>query len=370
MECTDNRRRLSTTLPPSPPLLRSRSTTPATATLPVNNNHFCSPNSCHRVNNYRPKSASKSRPTKNDENIMIPSMTFLSTSQKIKPQENARDNINDQAGFAKFLQRRSTSSRATSGAAKGAKSVTNSPSAWAFRGGSPARPESPGFGGKIRVKGGGVGGVLKYFKQGKVSPPLEEEFHRFRVLHNRLLQWRFVNARGEAAMASLKRIAEAKLFSIWVRIFKMRKTIVEKKIQMQRLKLEIKSYQIINPQMSLLNEWSRLERKNQESVSRLARKLLGLSVRLPLVQGAKADVVCLYEVLTTAMGVMDSIEAMIAKFISKQIETTLYLLTELRSMLEQEDEYLEELEMAVPLLRALLAKEESVQIHLIQAANY
>lgn len=74
--------------------------------------------------------------------------------------------------------------------------------------GSPARPESPGFGGKIRVKGGGVGGVLKYFKQGKVSPPLEEEFHRFRVLHNRLLQWRFVNARGEAAMASLKRIAE------------------------------------------------------------------------------------------------------------------------------------------------------------------
>ncbi|KAG6715796.1 hypothetical protein I3842_04G013800 [Carya illinoinensis] len=150
----------------------------------------------------------------------------------------------------------------------------------------------------------------------------------------------------------------------------MRKTIVEKKIQMQRLKLEIKSYQIINPQMFLLNEWSRLERKNQESVSRLARKLLGLSVRLPLVQGAKADVVCLYEVLTTAMGVMDSIEAMIAKFISKQIETTLYLLTELRSMLEQEDEYLEELEMAVPLLRALLAKEESVQIHLIQAANY
>ncbi|KAG6715795.1 hypothetical protein I3842_04G013800 [Carya illinoinensis] len=149
----------------------------------------------------------------------------------------------------------------------------------------------------------------------------------------------------------------------------MRKTIVEKKIQMQRLKLEIKSYQIINPQMFLLNEWSRLERKNQESVSRLARKLLGLSVRLPLVQGAKADVVCLYEVLTTAMGVMDSIEAMIAKFISK-IETTLYLLTELRSMLEQEDEYLEELEMAVPLLRALLAKEESVQIHLIQAANY
>lgn len=80
---------------------------------------------------------------------------------------------------------------------------------------------------------------------------------------------------------------QAKLLSIWIRIFKMWKTIVEKKIQMQRLKLEIKLYQIINPQMFLLDEWSRLERRNQESVSRLARKLLGLSVRLPLVEGAK-----------------------------------------------------------------------------------
>ncbi|KAF5457102.1 hypothetical protein F2P56_021233 [Juglans regia] len=225
MAYTHTRRRLSTTLPPSPSLLRSRSTTPATATvLPVNNNHFCSPNSGHRVTNHRPKPASKSRPTKNDENIMIPSMTFLSTSQKIKAQENARDN-NNQAGFAKFLQSHSSSTSRATGAAKGAKSVTNSPSAWALSPGRslgcrvgpespgqnlgcPARPGSPGFGGKIRVKGGGVGGVLKYFKQRKVSPPLEEEFHRFRVLHNRLLQWRFVNAIGEAAMAGVKRIAE------------------------------------------------------------------------------------------------------------------------------------------------------------------
>ncbi|XP_041007526.1 QWRF motif-containing protein 7 [Juglans microcarpa x Juglans regia] len=295
MEYTHTRRRLSTTLPPSTPLLRSRSTTPATATLPVNNNnynHFCSPNSCHRFTCY-----------------------WRSKGGKIS------DEFSVCVGFV-------------AGEVSG---VSGGPESPGQNLGCPARPESPGFGGKIRVKGGGVGGVLKYFKQRKVSPPLEEEFHRFRVLHNRLLQWRFVNARGEAAMAGVKRIAEAKLFSIWVRIFKMRKTIVEKKIQMQRLKLEIKSYQIISPQMFLLNEWSRLERRNQESVSRLARKLLGLSVRLPLVQGAK-------------------------------IETTLYLLTELRSMLEQEDEYLEELEIAVPLLRALLAKEESIQIHLIQAA--
>lgn len=67
----------------------------------------------------------------------------------------------------------------------------------------------------------------------------------------------------------------------------MRRAIVAKHIEMQRLRLEIKLYQIVNPHMSLLNEWAKLERRNQESVSRLVRKLLCLSVTIPLVEGAK-----------------------------------------------------------------------------------
>lgn len=70
------------------------------------------------------------------------------------------------------------------------------------------RPESPGSGGKRVKSGGGVSGVLKYFKQKKVSTLQEEEFHRFRVMHNRLLQWRFANARAEASMTGVKRVAE------------------------------------------------------------------------------------------------------------------------------------------------------------------
>lgn len=77
-----------------------------------------------------------------------------------------------------------------------------------LQGGCPALPESAGSGGK-RVKGG-VSGVLKYFKQKKASTPQEDEFHRFRILHNRLLQWRFVNAKAEAAMAGVKRVAQVR----------------------------------------------------------------------------------------------------------------------------------------------------------------
>ena len=68
---------------------------------------------------------------------------------------------------------------------------------------------------------------------------------------------------------------------------KLRKAILEKRIEMQKFKLEIKLHQIINPQILLLNQWAKLEKKNQESVSRVVRKLSGISVRLPLVEGAK-----------------------------------------------------------------------------------
>ena len=67
----------------------------------------------------------------------------------------------------------------------------------------------------------------------------------------------------------------------------MRNSIVEKRLQVQKLKWEIKLYEILNPQILLLNEWTKLERRNQESVGKLVTKLSGISVSLPLIHGAK-----------------------------------------------------------------------------------
>ncbi|KAK7851696.1 qwrf motif-containing protein 7 [Quercus suber] len=317
METTQTRRRLSVSLPPSPlprlPRSRSTSTTTSTTattyTLHQNISNSCTPKSSPRVLPIvtpRSKSTSKSRILFNkSEETIKPSSISNSSTQKKQQQENNNNN-NNKEGLG------STSPRTNIiGATKGARSVTNSPSAWALSPGrtlgSPVmRPESPGSGGK-RVKSGGVSGVLKYFKLKKVSTLQEEEFHRFRC----------------------------KIFSVWIRILKMRKIILEKRIEMQKFILEIKLHQIINPQILLLNQWAKLEKKNQESVSRVA------------------DEESIYQALSTAVGVLDSIEATIAKFFSK-IETVLFILTELRSTFELEDELLEELEMAIVLVSTLL----------------
>ncbi|KAL9670231.1 hypothetical protein QQ045_007782 [Rhodiola kirilowii] len=140
---------------------------------------------------------------------------------------------------------------------------------------------------KTKSSRGGVSGVLKYFKSKKAGPMAEQEYHDFRMLHNRLVQWRFTNAKAEAALASVKVQAENKLFSVWLQILKVRNMIMEKRIWMQKNQHRTKLLDIVNPQMGLLEEWMRIEKRNFEALSKLTRKLCAISVRLPLVYGAK-----------------------------------------------------------------------------------
>ncbi|KAK6155894.1 hypothetical protein DH2020_010142 [Rehmannia glutinosa] len=206
------------------------------------------------------------------------------------------------------------------------RSASTSPSAWALSPGrslpcsSPAPapvPKSPASYDKLMKKetkgggGGGVGGVLKYFRQKKVSPLLEEEYHQFRVMYNRMLQWRFANARAEASMTTVKRVAQKKMLNAWVRISVIRNLIVEKRILIQKLRHEMKLYQILKSEMRLLDEWWRIEPRNVAAVGRVVRKLSAISVCLPLIQNAEADTMSVYDAMSTAMEVMDNIKAMI-----------------------------------------------------------
>ncbi|GFZ15183.1 QWRF motif protein [Actinidia rufa] len=233
-------------------------------------------------------------------------------------------------------------------------------SAWAL---SPGRashvlPKSPSYGKlKMEVGGGsssdrgGVSGVLKYFRQRKGSPE-KEELHRCRVLYNRLVQWRFVNARALANMTKVKVVAERKLFTVWLRITMLRNSILEKRMQAQRLQHEIKLHETINPQISLLKEWAKLETKNSEAVGRVTRKLSAISIRLPLVQEAKGDELAVYNAMKAAVGVMENIEIVATKFLP-QVEMICFLMTELIVMEKQHKECMRELEKWISVVASL-----------------
>ncbi|KAL8552533.1 hypothetical protein ACS0TY_001280 [Phlomoides rotata] len=213
-------------------------------------------------------------------------------AKKKPPEESGGD-----GGLVRFLPR-SASKREQLPTKR--RSGSTSPSAWALSPGrslplrSPAAvaPKYPAsFDEKIIKKEakGGVGGVLKYFRQKKVSPLLEEEYHQYRVMYNRLLQWRFANARGEASMAAVKRVAQEKVLSRWIRISGMRVVVrAEKRCEIQKQKHEMKMYGVLRWEMGLLNEWrSKIEAKNIEAVGRVVRKLSAISHSLPLLPNAQ-----------------------------------------------------------------------------------
>ncbi|XP_006355614.1 QWRF motif-containing protein 7-like [Solanum tuberosum] len=215
---------------------------------------------------------------------------------------------------------------------------------------------------------GGVTSVLKYFKQKKISPILEEDFHQYRLMNNRLVQWRFVNARVEASMAAIKRVAQKKVFNVWLRISIMRNFTAEKKIEVQKMKHDIKINKIMNSQNCLLREWQRLELKNSEAVGRVARKLSAISLCLPLVDGTEAKVMSIYDAMISAEEVMDGIQDFIMNM-QWQIEQSCYLLTQLIVILKQEEEFLEELESHLKIVDSLEVEEETLRVHCIQLAK-
>ncbi|XP_031378641.1 QWRF motif-containing protein 7 [Punica granatum] len=311
----------------------------------------------------RSKSTTKSRNTtsKGDrENYAMSS--FISSVPRLqrKPQDCNRDT----AAATKIPQHGNL--RGPSVASRKVRSAPPSPSAWMSTppGRTSMEAQTTSTSSSFRAKsdgGGSISRVLKYFRtQKKVSPAQEEEFHKLRMLQNRLLQWRFANAKAETRMTGTTRTAEEKLFRVWVRISKLRCSVAEKRMEMQRLMDGIKLYDILSPQIYHLNEWGELERKYNEGVSRMIRKLSAFSNNVPLLQGAQADLVALDEAVRLAMEVMDNIDRMCAKFSDKAENLHLQLI-QASDILRQRRECAQELEIIFPGTLDLLLPIESLQ---------
>ncbi|KAL6126941.1 hypothetical protein ACLB2K_074986 [Fragaria x ananassa] len=263
-------------------LLRSRS---GSSTSPAMNNLLYTPRASQRFTTPRSKSTAKSRTGYRDEEKMVIS------SMKKMGQENREGNTQPVTFPSPKLMQRGNTSPSPSplpsfGSTKGRKSST-SPSAWAL---------SPGRSLPFAVGPEATAAAV-------VASPIETE-GEVQWGWSWLLQWRFANARAQAAMVASHKVAQDRMFSVWLRISKMRNYVLDKQLQVEKLKHQMKVYQIVNPQIYLLNEWGKLEKKNIESVSRMVRKLSGISNTIPLVNDAKGDVASIHEAMITAMDVM------------------------------------------------------------------
>ncbi|KAK8624270.1 hypothetical protein V6N13_065619 [Hibiscus sabdariffa] len=152
---------------------------------------------------------------------------------------------------------------------------------WPIR---PASPSKLGLGDNLVNRSSILSLVGEAFKieENKVS-----DAHLLRLLHNHLLQWRFVNARADATLSAKKSNTEKSLYNVWTTTSKLRESVRTKRNELQFLRQNLKLISILKGQMIFLDEWTVLDHDYCSYLSGAIEALTASTLRLPVVCGAR-----------------------------------------------------------------------------------
>ncbi|KAK9133863.1 hypothetical protein Scep_013391 [Stephania cephalantha] len=221
----------------------------------------------------------------------------------------------------------------------------------------------------------GVGNLLNFglelFKAKRSTSPstkhgsVGEDAHLLRLLYNRFLQWRYVNARALALDASKKSQAQGTLLNAWANLSTLKSSVVLKHIHFNKQKLELKLNSILCSQIQNLEAWGDMERQHTSAVSTTKDSLNSIVCRVPLKDGAKVDTQRASVALRNATDLSASMKTMLIDF-SPTAQKTSTLLSELAEVVAREKSLLVECLEMIELVSALEMQERSLKCNIIQ----
>ncbi|VVB01967.1 unnamed protein product [Arabis nemorensis] len=156
-------------------------------------------------------------------------------------------------------------------------------------------------------------------KKDKIRENGLADAHLLRLFHNRLLKWRFVNARANAVISAQNIRVERSLYNAWISISKLYDSARVKRIEMQHLKQNMKLISILNRQMVHLEEWALVERDYMGSLVGAAEALKGSTLFLPLDCGAMVNVESVKDAICSAVDVMQAMACSICLLLPKVV---------------------------------------------------
>ncbi|CAI9115943.1 OLC1v1016961C1 [Oldenlandia corymbosa var. corymbosa] len=172
-------------------------------------------------------------------------------------------------------------------------------------------------------------------RRGKVGENKIVDAHELRLLHNRQLQWRFVNARAESTSRVQTEIAERTLFNAWVATTKLRQSVISKRLELQLLSQNLRLFSILKEQVPFLDDWDMIEGDHANALSGAIEALEASTVRLPVVGGARADIRDVKNAMGSAVDVMQSMGSSICSLLQK-VEEVSTSMSELASLTTNE----------------------------------
>ncbi|XP_047966659.1 QWRF motif-containing protein 2-like isoform X2 [Salvia hispanica] len=233
---------------------------------------------------------------------------------------------------------------------------------------SPARGASPARGGIRPASPSKLMTPVSFavdVRRGKVGENRIFDAHLLRLLYNRNLQWRFVNATTEAVMSAQKHSAEKNLWNAWIAISDLRDTVTIKSHKLQLLRQKLRLASILKGQMTLLEEWASMEGDHSDSLLGAIESLKASTLRLPVVGGATANVLGLKDAIGSAFDVMHGMASSICLLLTV-VEEVNTLVTELAQVTAKEQALLEQCTDLISSLAAMQVRDTSLRTHVIQ----
>ncbi|CAI9765169.1 unnamed protein product [Fraxinus pennsylvanica] len=198
-----------------------------------------------------------------------------------------------------------------------------------------------------------------------LGPGSSKSVHQLRLLYNRLMQWRYSNARAEAVNGNIIKKAESDLLHAWDGLIKLQHSVLQKKLLLQQGKLEMKLNYILQSQMRVLETWGNMERGHISAISRTKDHLHYVICMIPLVEGAKVEPLSASVAIRHASDVSAFINLMLTKSAST-VETTGGVLVELARVATQEKLLLQECLELLKTISALQIKERTLKCSIMQ----
>ncbi|KAJ8762544.1 hypothetical protein K2173_007983 [Erythroxylum novogranatense] len=202
-------------------------------------------------------------------------------------------------------------------------------------------------------------------RRGKIGENRIVEVHLLRILYNRLLQWRFINARADASLYAQRLTAEKSMYGAHVTISKLRESVRTKQMELQWLRQNLKLISILKGQMTYLEELELMDQDYSRSLSGATEALRASTLRLPVVGGARADVHNIKDAICSAVDVMQAMASSI-RFLSIKVGDVNSMVAELANATSKERALLGQCKDLLSVVAALQVKDCSLQTHILQ----
>ncbi|XP_042043007.1 QWRF motif-containing protein 3-like [Salvia splendens] len=196
------------------------------------------------------------------------------------------------------------------------------------------------------------------------GPGSAENVHQLKLLHNGLARWRFSNAKSEVTNENYAKHCEEKFQHVQVALFKLQQSILQRKLQLQKEKLEMKLNYIIQSQMKVLEVWANMERQYSSAISNTTDCLHSVVCKIPLVDGAKVEPQ-MASAMCAASNFATKINIMVAAF-QPTVEKNVGVVAKLATVVIQEKQLLEECLDLFKFISTLELEERSLRSSIMQ----